>query len=77
MADNQPMPPTLTPTTLPTPRVMVNLPSDVIDKLTQHDPSPNWAETWTAIGTHIFTYFALLAHEESQAQVARNRRPLL
>jgi Domain of unknown function (DUF4760) len=85
-ADNQPMPPTPTQTPLPSPTVVVNLPSDVIKKLTQHDPSPNWAEQWTAIGTlalvftaivaGVFTYFGIrqargIQHAQTLLEISR------
>lgn len=86
MADNRPMPPTPTPTLSPSPRVMVNFPSDVINKLTQHDSSANWAEQWTAIGTlalvltaivaGVFTYFGIrqargIQHAQTFLEISR------
>jgi hypothetical protein len=82
--DNQSMSPTPTPG--PNPSVSLTLPSDVISKLIQHDPSPNWAEKWTAyanlgllaaaIAAGLFTYFGIkqargIQHAQTFLEISR------
>jgi hypothetical protein len=78
------MPPA--PTPVPNPTAVVNLPLDVISKLAHHDPSPNWAERWTTIGTlalvvtaivaGVFTYFGIrqargIQHAQTLLEISR------
>ena len=66
--------------------MVVTLHADVLDKLTQHDPSPNWAEKWTAyanlgllaaaIIAGIFTYFGIkqarrIQHAQTFLEISR------
>jgi hypothetical protein len=68
------------------PTAAVNLPLDVISRLAEHDPSPNWAERWTTIGTlalvataivaGIFTYFGIrqargIQHAQTFLEISR------
>jgi Domain of unknown function (DUF4760) len=71
---------------VPNPTAAVNLPLDVISRLAEHDPSPNWAERWTTIGTlalvvtaimaGVFTYFGIrqargIQHAQTFLEISR------